>query len=112
MITLKNAAQITAMRDAGRITGEALLIARDMVRPGISTYEIDQAIRKYIEKCGAVPAFLGYGNPGSVCSFGGRKVYYETHGTDQIYELRTARQDSIVPYDYFEWWGIEDKYLF
>ena len=68
MITLKNAAQITAMRDAGRITGEALLIARDMVRPGVSTYEIDQAIRRHIEKCGAIPAFLGYhGFPGSAC---------------------------------------------
>lgn len=49
---------------------------------------------------------------GSVCSFGGRKVYYETHGTDAIYELRTARADGIVPGDYFVWWGIEDKYLF
>ena len=49
---------------------------------------------------------------GSVCSFGGRKVYYQTHGTDTIYELRTARADGIVPGDYFVWWGIEDKYLF
>ena len=49
---------------------------------------------------------------GSVCSFGGRKVYYQTHGTETIYELRTARADGIVPFDYFEWWGIEDKYLF
>ena len=49
---------------------------------------------------------------GSVCSFGGRKVYYQTHGTDAIYELRTARADGIVPGDYFVWWGIEDKYLF
>ena len=68
MIHLKNSAQITAMKDAGRITGEALLVARDMVHPGISTYEIDQAIRRYIEKCGAVPAFLGYGGfPASAC---------------------------------------------
>ena len=68
MIHLKNSAQITAMKDAGRITGEALLVARDMVRPGISTYEIDQAIRRYIEKCGAVPTFLGYGGfPASAC---------------------------------------------
>ena len=68
MIHLKNSAQITAMKDAGRITGEALLVARDMVRPGVSTYEIDQAIRRYIEKCGAVPSFLGYGGfPGSAC---------------------------------------------
>ena len=68
MIHLKNSAQISAMKDAGRITGEALLVARDMVRPGISTYEIDEAIRRYIEKCGAKPAFLGYGGfPASAC---------------------------------------------
>ena len=68
MIRLKNSAQIAAMKDAGRITGEALLIARDMVRPGVSTYEIDQAIRHYIEKCGATPTFLGYGGfPASAC---------------------------------------------
>ena len=68
MIHLKNSAQITAMKDAGRITGEAVLVARDMVRPGVSTFEIDQAIRRYIEKCGAVPAFLGYGGfPASAC---------------------------------------------
>ena len=56
------------MKEAGRITGEALLIARDMIRPGISTYDIDVAIRRYIEKCGAKPAFLGYGGfPASAC---------------------------------------------
>jgi len=68
MIHIKNSEQISAMKDAGRITGEALLVARDMVRPGVSTYEIDAAIRRYIEKCGAKPAFLGYGGfPGSAC---------------------------------------------
>ena len=56
------------MKDAGRITGEALLLARDMVRPGVTTYEIDEAIRHYIEKCGAKPTFLGYGGfPASAC---------------------------------------------
>jgi len=49
---------------------------------------------------------------GSVASFGGRKTYYQTHGTDMIYELTTARRDGIVPGDYFVWWGMEDKYLF
>ena len=68
MIQLKNSAQIAAMKDAGCITGEALLVARDMVRPGVSTYEIDMAIRRHIEKCGAKPAFLGYsGFPASAC---------------------------------------------
>ena len=68
MIRLKNSVQIAAMKDAGRITGEALLVARDMIRPGVSTYDIDQAIRRYIEKCGATPTFLGYGGfPASAC---------------------------------------------
>ena len=68
MIQLKNSAQITLMREAGRITGEALLVARDHVRPGISTMELDTLIRNYIEKCGAKPSFLGYGGfPGSAC---------------------------------------------
>ena len=49
---------------------------------------------------------------GSVASFGGRSVYYETHGTDVIYDLSTARRDGIVPGDYFVWWGMEDEYLF
>ena len=56
------------MKEAGRITGETLLVARELVRPGISTKQLDDAIRAYIEKCGAKPSFLGYhGFPGSAC---------------------------------------------
>ena len=56
------------MRVAGRITGEALAVAEEMVRPGISTWDIDKAIRTHIEKSGAKPSFLGYGGfPGSAC---------------------------------------------
>ena len=68
MIQLKNPDQIKIMREAGRITGEALLVARDHVRPGISTYELDRLVRESIEKAGAKPSFLGYGGfPGSAC---------------------------------------------
>ena len=68
MVELKNSVQIQAMKDAGRITGEALLAARDAVREGISTYELDRVIHRYIVKCGATPSFLGYsGFPGSAC---------------------------------------------
>ena len=68
MIQLKNGEQIKIMKEAGRITGEALLVARDHVRPGISTYELDRLVREFIEKAGAKPSFLGYGGfPGSAC---------------------------------------------
>ena len=68
MIRLKNSEQIELMKIAGRITGEALLVAEEAVRAGISTWELDRIIRAYIEKCGAKPTFLGYGGfPGSAC---------------------------------------------
>ena len=68
MIILKNSEQICLMKKAGRITGEALLLARDLIRPGISTKEIDKKMHDFIIKCGATPSFLGYGGfPGSAC---------------------------------------------
>lgn len=68
MIQVKNALQIAAMRDAGRITGEALLAARDSLREGMTTYELDKVIHNYIVRAGAKPSFLGYnGFPASAC---------------------------------------------
>ena len=68
MVIIKNSEQLELMKKAGKITAEALLIARDVIKPGISTKEIDTKIRRFIEKCGAVPSFLGYGGfPGSAC---------------------------------------------
>ena len=56
------------MKESGRITGEALLVAEECIREGVSTKEIDTKIREYIEKCGAKPSFLGYGGfPASAC---------------------------------------------
>lgn len=67
-IILKKPEQILLMKEAGRITGEALLVARDAIRPGISTKELDTRIHDYIVRCGATPSFLGYGGfPGSAC---------------------------------------------
>ena len=68
MVIIKNSEQLALMRKAGRITAEALLVAREAVRPGVSTKEVDAKIQSFIERCGAVPSFLGYnGFPGSAC---------------------------------------------
>ncbi len=68
MFVIKNDEQIALMKIAGRITAEALVLASEMIRPGVSTKEIDTKIHRYIEKCGAVPSFLGYGGfPASAC---------------------------------------------
>ena len=56
------------MKQAGRITAEALLVAKEMIKPGVCTKDIDQKIQQFIERSGAVPSFLGYGGfPGSAC---------------------------------------------
>ena len=68
MITLKTKEQISVMRAAGKITGEALLMGGEAVREGVSTLHIDTVVRRHIEKYGAKPSFLGYGGfPGSAC---------------------------------------------
>ena len=68
MVRLKNAAQIAIMKEAGRITGEAILTAAEHIREGVSTKFLDTKIREHIEKCGAKPSFLGYGGfPASAC---------------------------------------------
>ena len=68
MIQLKTPKQIEQMKVAGRITGEALLVAKEMIKEGVTTKQIDDKIRTYIKKCGARPTFLGYGGfPGSAC---------------------------------------------
>ena len=49
---------------------------------------------------------------GSDAKFGGRKTYYDTHGTDTIYDIYTAWKDKVIPNGYYVWWGMEDKHLF
>lgn len=95
MIQLKNSNQIKDMIEAGRITGEALLIAREHVREGVSTYELDRVIREHIERSGAKPSFLGYsGFPASACISINDEVI---HGIPS--KKRILREGDIVKID-------------
>ncbi len=68
MIIIKNGHEIESMRQACRITAAARALAGEMVRPGVSTLQIDKAVHDYIVSQGAKPSFLGYhGFPGSTC---------------------------------------------
>ena len=68
MITLKSQHEIELMRRAGKITAAARALAGEMVRPGVTTHEIDSAVEQFIRKQGAVPSFLHYnGYPASAC---------------------------------------------
>mgnify|MGYP000953634172 CR=1 FL=1 len=94
MISLKSDREIQAMRKAGRITAQARALAGSMIRPGVTTHEIDTAVRRFIESHGAKPSFLGYGGfPGSACISVNEQVIHGIPGT------RTLKEGDIVSVD-------------
>ncbi|MDR0405139.1 MAG: type I methionyl aminopeptidase [Oscillospiraceae bacterium] len=68
MIVIKTPMEIERMKDACVVSAKALKLAGELIRPGISTLEIDETVDKYINSQGAVPSFLGYnGFPNCCC---------------------------------------------
>lgn len=68
MIVLKTSRELELMREACKISAQALEVAGQAVKPGISTWEIDKIAYDFIKKQGAEPNFLGlYGFPGTAC---------------------------------------------
>ena len=68
MISIKTQRELEVMRKACKITAAARALAGEMVRPGITTGEIDKAVYDFIVSQGAKPSFLHYqGYPGSAC---------------------------------------------
>jgi methionyl aminopeptidase len=70
MITLKSPREIEIMARAGRIVAGTLALMREIVRPGMTTEDLDAAAEAFIRKHGgAVPSFKGlYGFPKTLCT--------------------------------------------
>jgi methionyl aminopeptidase len=62
-IIIKSPQEIAALREAGRINARALDAVRQLIRPGITTAELDAAAEEVIRKHGASPTFKGYPGP-------------------------------------------------
>ena len=87
MISLKSPREIEAMRRAGRLTAQARALAGSLVRPGVTSHEIDTAVRKFIESHGAKPSFLGYGGfKGSACISINEEVIHGIPGPRKLKE--------------------------
>ena len=68
MIVLKTTRELSLMKEACRISAGALRVAGEAVKPGVSTWEIDQIAYEYIKSQGAEPNFLHlYGFPATAC---------------------------------------------
>ena len=94
MITLKSSQEIELMRRAGKITAAARALARDMVKPGVTTQQIDEAVYKFIVSQGATPSFLNYGGfPASACISVNDEVIHGIPGK------RVLREGDIVSVD-------------
>jgi len=67
-IIIKNEEQIEGIRKSSKLAGEVLCYIEEFVKEGVSTYELDQLIDKYIVEHGAIPATMNYnGFPKSCC---------------------------------------------
>ena len=85
MIEVKNDSEIQKMREAGKVTAAVLKQMTEMVKPGISTLDLDQAAEKTIRSFGATPLFLGYyGFPGSICASVNEEVVHGIPKKDRI----------------------------
>ena len=49
---------------------------------------------------------------GSDADFGGRRLFYNQHGSYEIYDYFSAKDEGLIPADYNVWWGYEDEKLF
>ena len=94
MISLKTEKQLVSMRKAGAITALALEAAEAVIRPGVTTAEIDRAVHEAICKAGAQPTFLGYGGfPGSACISINEEVIHGIPGKRKIKEGDIVKVD-------------------
>jgi len=69
-ISIKNAAEIALMREAGRVNAEALAAVRELLQPGVTTADLNAAAEEILRKHGAYSPFKNYGQPpfpGSIC---------------------------------------------
>lgn len=95
MIVLKTGRELKVMREACRISAEALKLAGSAVEPGVTTAELDKIAEKYILSQGAVPNFKNYnGYPATACISINNEVI---HGIPS--KKRVIRSGDIVSID-------------
>ena len=94
-ITIKSPREIELMRESGRLLSLVHDELAKMIRPGISTKEIDRVCEEIIRSYGCIPNFLHYqGYPASVCVSVNEEV---VHGIPK--ESRIIQEGDIVSLD-------------
>lgn len=85
MIIIKSKHEIDIMRTSGQVTGRVLRDLADIIKPGISTMEVNNYVEDVIRSSGMTPTFLGYmGFPASICSSINEEVVHGIPSEDRI----------------------------
>ena len=96
MVICKSPAELEKMHRAGLVVWGALEKMRAMIKPGISTKDLDEFAEAYSEEHHARPAFKGYrGYPGSVCTSINQEV---VHGIPSA--SRKLKEGDILSMDF------------
>ena len=81
MISIKSPREIELMKIAGRIVAETHELLREVIKPGITTLELDTIAEAYIRKSGGIPSFKDYnGFPASICTSVNEQVVHGMPG--------------------------------
>ncbi|MEO5799323.1 MAG: type I methionyl aminopeptidase [Gemmatimonadales bacterium] len=96
MITIKSARELDTMARAGRIVFDTLALMQDIVRPGMSTEDLDREAERFIRSHpGATPSFKGlYGFPKTLCTSVDEEIVHGIPNTKKV-----LHEGSIVSVD-------------
>ncbi|MGH3094289.1 MAG: type I methionyl aminopeptidase [Gaiellaceae bacterium] len=102
MIVRKSTAEIEAMGRAGEVVARTLSLLGELVKPGVTTSELDEAAEDYIRSEGGVPTFKGYrGFPASICTSPNSMVVHGIPGSYRLQEGDLLSVDVGVTLDGF-----------
>lgn len=94
MILVKSSTEIEYMRESGKIVAKVHSVLKDMIKPGITTKELDEIAERIILEHGAQPAFKGYGGfPATICASVNEEVVHGIPGD------RMLREGDIISID-------------
>jgi methionyl aminopeptidase len=95
-VVLKSAREVEVMRESNRHTAEILRLMAESVRPGVTTWDLDQIARVEIKKRGVASAFLGYrGYPATLCASVNEEIIHGIPRRDKV-----LKEGDIIGLDF------------
>ncbi len=87
MINIKTEPELELIRKSGEVLKETFSVLEKMIRPGVTTAELDAAAEDFMRSRGGIPAFKGYqGYPATICASINEEVVHGIPGTRSLEE--------------------------